>query len=64
MRDLQIPFFRPVWRRVVLVGICLGWALFELTRGAVFWSAVFVGFGLYAAYQLFVLDWPEPDDPE
>ena len=62
MSDLQIPFFRPVWRRVALVGFCLAWALFEFARGALFWGAVFAGMGAYAAYQLFVRPWPGDDD--
>ncbi|MEM9604977.1 MAG: DUF3329 domain-containing protein [Pseudomonadota bacterium] len=64
MADLHIPFFRPVWRRVVLVGFCFAWAVYELSGGALFWGAVFAGMGLYAAYQLFVLEWSEQDNPD
>ena len=26
MKDVDHPFFRPLWRRIALVAVCLGWA--------------------------------------
>ena len=52
--DLNSPFFLPVWRRVAMTGVCLGWALVELASGAVFWGALFGVAGLYCAWALFV----------
>lgn len=28
--DPKHPFYRPLWRRIVIVAICVGWFLFEL----------------------------------
>ena len=39
-----------------------GAAVMTLAGGALFWGALFAGMGLYAAYQLFVVEWSEPDD--
>jgi hypothetical protein len=62
MFDLQVPFFRPLWIRVAVVVVCLGWALFELASGAVFWAVIFGGMGGYAAYQFFVVWNPKEED--
>jgi hypothetical protein len=59
--DVQHPFFRPLWRRVAVVAICLGWAVFELLGGAVFWAILFGAAGLYCAHQFF-LAFDPPDD--
>ena len=57
--ELQIDFFRPVWRRVVLVAICLGWAVFEFMTAAPFWGIIFGALGVYALWQLFLCRWPD-----
>lgn len=56
--ELQIDFFLPVWRRVVLIGICLGAAVFEFILGTPVWGLVFGGMGAYALWQLFFSGWP------
>lgn len=60
--DVQHPFFRPMWRRVAVVALCLGWALVELATGAVFWAILFGAMGLYCAHQFFIAFDP-PDGP-
>lgn len=55
MLDLEHPFFLPVWRRVAVVALCLGWAVVELVGGAVFWAILFGAAGLYAAHGFFVV---------
>jgi hypothetical protein len=52
--DPAHPFFRPLWRRVVVVVACLGWALIEIITGSPGWAMLFGGAGLYAAYVLLV----------
>ncbi|MEZ5723384.1 MAG: hypothetical protein R3D59_18855 [Paracoccaceae bacterium] len=59
MFDLQVPFFIPVWRRVVTVGVALGWAAFEFLTGSPGWALLFGGAGLYAFYGFFVAWDPE-----
>jgi hypothetical protein len=60
------PFFRPLWVRIATVAVALGWALVELSRGALFWAGLFGAAGLYAAYQLFVVrkSEGEPDETD
>lgn len=48
-------FFRPLWRRIAVVVICLGWATLEFVAGALFWGALFAGIGVYAIWQLFLV---------
>ena len=52
--DVQHPFFKPLWRRLVTVAACLGWALLELSWGGPMWALLFGLIGLYCAYQFFV----------
>ncbi|WP_245744743.1 hypothetical protein [Aliiroseovarius sediminilitoris] len=54
MFDLHVPFFNPLWRRVVVVAICLGWALVELAFGSVGFAVIFGAAGLYTAHQFFI----------
>ncbi len=52
--DLNHPFFIPLWRRVLVVAACLGWALFEFVAASPFWGVLFGAIGLYAAYAFFL----------
>lgn len=52
--DFTHPFYRPLWRRVALVGFCLLWALFELSNNAPFWALIFGGVGLMMGYEFFL----------
>jgi hypothetical protein len=64
MFDLQIPFFRPLWRRILLVALCLGWGVVELSFAAYFWATIFIGVGLYASYEFFLNFNPDQDDTD
>ena len=63
--DLRHPFFKPAWRRAVLVAICLGWATFEFVSGEAFWGVFVGGAGLYCAWAFFLSEdatyYKEPD---
>lgn len=48
------PFFRPLWVRILVVAVAIGWGLFEYVLGNPFWSLVFWGLGLYAAWGFFI----------
>lgn len=52
--DLDHPFFKPLWLRVVVVALCLGWAVFEFTLGSPGWAMLFGAVGVYSAYRFFV----------
>ena len=63
--DLQHPFFRPLWRRVVITAICLLWGLFEFAQGAPVWGVLFLGLGAICAWEFFVAFDPRtPDEKE
>lgn len=52
--DLDHPFFIPLWRRVLIVAVCLGWAAFEFAgTGSPFWGTLFGAIGLYAGWHFF-----------
>jgi len=63
--DVQVPFFIPLWRRIAVVVLCLGWAIVEVTGGNTGWAIVFAAMGLFCAYEFFVAfdpKGPEDDD--
>lgn len=55
--DVDIPFFLPVWRRVVAVALAVLWGLFEISTGAMFWGIIFISMGLIAAWRFSIADW-------
>ncbi len=62
--DVQLPFFVPLWRRIVLVVACLGWAGVETYLGNPGWAALFGVIGLWCGYQFFFdFDPKDPEDP-
>ena len=52
--DLQTGFYRPLWLRILITAVCLGWALLEFVSGTPFWGVLFTGIGLYCAHQFFI----------
>lgn len=63
MRDRDIKFFRPLWRRVAVVLVCAAWALLELRGGDQLWIAITLGLTAYAVWQFFI-GFPKPAAPE
>ena len=58
--DLQIPFFRPLWRRVAFALLLFVWTVFELVAGSPWWAALVGGILVYALRELFfVFDPPD-----
>jgi hypothetical protein len=60
--DLQVPFFLPVWRRIILVTVCFAWCIFEFFMASPFWGVIFGALGGYALWNFFLSDWPENAD--
>lgn len=54
MFDFTHPFFEPLWRRIVIFLICMGWGAFEFATGAPFWGTVFMGAGAFAGWHFFI----------
>lgn len=59
--DPRHPFYRPKWRRILIVLLPWIWAGVEFTQGAVFWGLIFAAIGAYAAWVL-ILIWPKDLD--
>lgn len=50
--DPNHPVYRPLWVRLLVVGVCLGWAAIEAVTGAPFWAVIVGALGIYAAWIL------------
>ncbi len=62
MFDLQVPFFKPLWLRIGTVAFCIGWAIFEIAAGSVFWAILFGAAGLWSGYEFFIVWNPKDED--
>ncbi len=60
--DPDHPFFRPLWRRLLVVGLCLAWALLEFSGGSTGWALLFLAIGLYSGWVLLVAWAPKDSD--
>lgn len=61
--DFNHPFYRPLWRRVVIVAFCFGWAAVEVVNQAPFWAVLFGGLGALSGYHFFLAP-PKEDDTD
>lgn len=52
--EVRHPFFRPAWRRVLLTGFCLVWAIIEFRNGSNMWGLMFGAAGVHLFVQFFV----------
>lgn len=66
IKDSEHPFFRPLWRRIAVLVVCLVWAAIEFGTGSPGWGVIALGFGGYAVWQFFFRYTPpvEPDNKE
>lgn len=60
--DLNDPFFKPLWIRIVIVLLAGGWAVFEFMSGAMFWGTLFAGIAALAFHGFFIAF--NPREPE
>ena len=57
------PFYKPLWRRIVIIAIVALWVAFEIYQGSGFWLVIAVAMFCYALW-VFFLSWPKtPDNP-
>jgi hypothetical protein len=54
MIDPDHPFYKPLWRRVLIPVVCAAWVIFELVAGEPFWAVIVGAVGAYATYKLFI----------
>lgn len=52
--EVRHPFFRPLWRRVAITAICLGWAVLEFAVGSPFFGVLSAALGVFCIVQLFL----------
>ena len=62
MKDYEHPFFRPLWRRVAVVAVCVIWSIIEFATGTPFWGVIALGFAGYAVWQFFYLYKPADEN--
>ncbi|MBF9032533.1 hypothetical protein HKCCE3408_19210 [Rhodobacterales bacterium HKCCE3408] len=64
--DIRHPYFRPLWVRLPITAIVLGWALVEALSGNLVWALVFAAGGGWLVYGWFVIfdpaDYEKQDD--
>ncbi|MCJ8519502.1 divalent metal cation (Fe/Co/Zn/Cd) transporter [Pseudorhizobium tarimense] len=53
MIDIDHPMYKPLWARLLIVGVCVAWAGFEFYSGEPFWGMIVGAMGIYAGYKLF-----------
>ncbi|WP_424931241.1 hypothetical protein [Amaricoccus macauensis] len=52
--DASHPFFKPLWRRIAVVAVTLGWAVVEFVSGGPIWGFIFAAIGAWCAWEFFV----------
>ena len=66
MKDRDHPFFRPLYRRVLVTLFCAAWAAWEVYNGERMWSYIAMGITAYS-FWVFLLTYdrdrekPTPD---
>lgn len=61
MKDRNHPFFRPLWRRIAIVVVCLVWAGVEWFGGDPTWSILTLGIAAYSAWTFLLRYDPAPE---
>jgi hypothetical protein len=62
--DPNHPTYRPLWVRVAIVAVCLGWATIEAFTGEPFWAILVGAVGVYAAWVLLLNFKPQAPQDE
>ena len=58
-KEQQHPFYKPLWRRIVIIAVIAFWLGFELYMGSGgLWIALAGGMLVYAVY-IFFITWPK-----
>jgi hypothetical protein len=54
--DLKNPFFKPLWIRILVTAVTLGWSVFEFLTNDPFWAILFGAVAIWCAYSFFFSD--------
>lgn len=60
--DTSHPLYRPLWVRLLIVGLCTAWAVIEFVNREFFWGTLVGGIAAYAAYELLLKFKPASND--
>lgn len=52
MFDFDDPRYRPLWLRLLLCGVCVGWGIFELASGNFLFAILFIALSVYLIWRL------------
>ncbi|WP_116472713.1 hypothetical protein [Zobellella maritima] len=64
MKEKDLIFFQPLWRRIAVTLFCLAWSLYEWLSGAQLWGMITAGLAIYCYWCLFHTFQPvKPADP-
>lgn len=67
MKQSEINWFRPLWRRALVTGVCAAWLGFELIVSHeqmwIFISGAGLAYCLWNFFYKFPKDVPEPTEP-
>lgn len=58
MFQFDHPWFKPLWRRLLVVAVTLGWGVVELRTGSDVWALSFFAVGALCAHRL-LLTYPK-----
>ncbi len=61
--DPQHKFYRPLWVRLLVVGICGAWFCLEVIMGASFWVVIMGALTAYTSWVLLIRFQPAPEEP-
>jgi len=61
--DPDHPFYRPLWRRVLLVGACAAWTGVEFYNGEQTWGMIFLAVTAYTFANLILFFKPSAPKP-
>ena len=59
--DPDHPFYKPLWRRLVIVALCIAWTAFEFWHGEQTWGMIFLAVSAYTACVLIIFFKPKTD---
>jgi hypothetical protein len=63
--DPNHPFYRPLWVRLLVAGVCFAWAAAEAYNQQPTWAMIVGALGAYAAYKLLLTFNPQaPENQE
>ncbi|WP_435168228.1 hypothetical protein [Falsirhodobacter sp. 1013] len=52
--DPDHPALRPLWVRLLIIGVAVGWAGVEFANGSVTWGVLFLAVGGWAVWALLI----------